>query len=86
MRCIICDRCKKIVEDEQKTRVITCARPLTRPKPGTVPVTYRGDDRQMNDIMWMKEVCMNCAAELDTFMEPFKSEPAPPSDPSTSSE
>lgn len=86
MRCILCDRCRKIVGDEQKMRVITCARPLMCPKPGTPPSQYRGDDRQMNDIMWMKEVCASCAMELDAFMESLTSEPVAPPDPDAPSE
>ena len=33
MRCTLCDRCKKIVENERKIKVVTYARPLES-KPG----------------------------------------------------
>lgn len=33
MKCIVCDRCKTIIENPRRCRVITCARPL---KPRTV--------------------------------------------------
>ncbi len=82
MRCILCDRCKKIVENEKKMRMITCARPIAHPKPDAPPVAYRGDDRKMNDIIWMKELCMSCAEELEEFMEPIASTPTTPPDPS----
>ena len=28
MKCIVCDRCKAIIENPRRCRVITCARPL----------------------------------------------------------
>ena len=30
MKCILCDRCKKIIEDPAQHRVMTCARPFKR--------------------------------------------------------
>ena len=61
MRCILCDRCKSIVEDARKIRVVTYARPL---KPGPV----RADDPASNDHIWTKELCLNCAESLEDFM------------------
>ncbi len=70
MRCILCDRCKKIVEDERKVKVVTYARPLNAgiPREGKCPT--RADDRQMNEQIWTKELCPNCAEEFEIFMSP----------------
>lgn len=76
MKCVICDRCKEIIKNPRYGRVITCARPLKWPGDHG-NVTYRGNDRQMNEIMWEKELCSKCLDELELF---FESEPnsAPP--------
>lgn len=64
MKCILCDRCKKIIEDPAQHRVLTCARPLKRRNDdGKKP--YRGDDKMMNDIIWEKDLCTDCATELE---------------------
>lgn len=68
MKCIVCDRCKKIIEDKRKCRVITCAKPM-RPDVMDKP-TYRGNDPKVNDIFWMKEICNDCIDELESFFEP----------------
>ena len=67
MKCIVCDRCKTIIENPRRCRVITCARPL---KPRTVcdkggKVPYRGNDPQQNDLLWEKEICDKCLDELE---------------------
>lgn len=67
MRCVLCDRCKKIVEDERKIKAVTYARPLNVcPNAKTPP---RADDRQVSDLVWTKELCPACAEEFETFME-----------------
>lgn len=66
MKCIMCDRCKKIIEDSQQHRVVTCARPIKR-RNDDGKKAYRGDDRQMNDIIWEKDLCTECAAALEEF-------------------
>ncbi len=52
MKCLVCDRCKSIIKNPRRGRVITCARPL---KPhavcGNGKVPYRGNDPQQNDII-----------------------------------
>ena len=53
MRCTLCDRCKKIVENERKIKVVTYARPLES-KPG-VRCPAPANDRQMNDHIWTNE-------------------------------
>lgn len=80
MKCIVCDRCKTIIENPRRCRVITCARPLnprTSCDKGKVP--YRGNDPQQNDFLWEKEVCDKCLDELEAFFESGGNvEPHPP--------
>ena len=65
MKCIVCDRCKTIIENPRRCRAVTCARPL---KPRTAcdkgKVPYRGNDPQQNDLLWEKEICDKCLDEL----------------------
>lgn len=70
MKCIVCDRCKTIIENPRRCRVITCARPL-KPRTGCDKgkVPYRGNDPQQNDLLWEKEVCDKCLDELEAFFE-----------------
>lgn len=86
MKCIVCDRCKTIIENPRRCRVITCARPL---KPRTAcdkgfKVPYRGNDPQQNDLIWEKEICDKCLDELEAFfevggdVEPHPPEPVEP--------
>lgn len=79
MKCIVCDRCKAIIENPKKCRVITCAKPL-KFDPEFKPA-YRGNDRQMNDIIWEKELCSECADMLDAFMEGATEQPGTMPDP-----
>lgn len=79
MRCIICDRCKQIIENPRHCRVITCAKPL-KPPINNDKVQYRGNDRQQNDIIWEKEVCTDCLDALEAFFEQG-AEPTTPSEP-----
>lgn len=80
MKCIVCDRCKTIIENPRRCRVITCARPL---KPRTAcdkgKAPYRGNDPQQNDLLWEKEICDKCLDELEAFFEAGEAvEPHPP--------
>ena len=67
MRCTLCDRCKKIVENERKIKVVTYARPLES-KPG-IRCPAPANDRQMNDHIWTKELCPECALAFESFMD-----------------
>lgn len=71
MKCTVCDRCKTIIEDMRRSRVITCAKPLKPDAVGRPP--YHGDDPKMNEILWTKELCSKCMDELDEFFEPVVS-------------
>lgn len=65
MKCIVCDRCKKIIEDKRKCRVITCAKPFN---PAMMDKRYyRGNSPKDNDIFWVKEICLDCLDELEVF-------------------
>ena len=84
MKCIVCDRCKKIIETPWNCRVITCAKPLKLPTQNC-KVPYRGNDRQQNDIIWEKEICSDCLDALEEFFEqtvdPVTPEPEQPEQP-----
>lgn len=67
MRCTLCDRCKKIVENERKLKVVTYARPLET-RPG-IRCPAPANDRQMNDHIWTKELCPECALAFENFMD-----------------
>lgn len=80
MKCIVCDRCKTIIENPRRCRVVTCARPL-KPRTGCDKgkVPYRGNDPQQNDLLWEKEVCDKCLDELEAFFEVNEgADPRPP--------
>lgn len=66
MRCILCDRCKKIVGDSRKIRVVTYSRPLYTDPCSKTP--ERADNHATNDVLWTKELCPDCAEGLETFM------------------
>lgn len=68
MRCVVCDRCKKIIDNPRHCRVITCAKPLKLPIDND-KVLYRGNDRQQNDIIFEREICIDCQDALEAFFE-----------------
>lgn len=76
MKCIVCDRCKKIIEDPKKYRVVLCSRPL-KPQLNATK-SCRSDDKQANDILWEKEVCMSCADEIENFTDVMTDAPENP--------
>lgn len=76
MKCILCDRCKKVVEDERKIKVVTYARPLN----SGVRCPAPADNRQMNDHIWTKELCSTCAEEFENFMD-METAPSKPVEP-----
>ncbi len=69
MKCIICDRCGKVIEDQRQVRVFTYAKPFVRYDPY---VPYRGDDKQKNDILWEKDLCVECAEEAEAAFNPVQ--------------
>ena len=92
MKCIVCDKCGKIIKNSRQSKVITCARPLRASMDGYVPgkSCYRGNDRQQNDILWEKELCDNCLDDLETFLTTMPDfvpqEPTDPDIPESNSE
>lgn len=89
MKCIICDRCGKVIKKASKAKIITCARPLVSPdscicenaRPvKTVP------KKPLRETVWEKELCEACLDELEDFIYPEEPvEPKPdvpdPTDP-----
>lgn len=69
MKCIICDKCKKTIEDPRQVRTITCSRPLRRRHDEDEPCRNRCDDPRMNDIIWEKDLCQECVAEVEALIE-----------------
>lgn len=82
MKCILCDRCKQVIENPRHARVLTCARPfrLQPEPPCNNKPPYRGSDPRMNDILWEKELCDNCLDDLEAFLATESD--APPEEPS----
>lgn len=66
MKCIICDKCKEIIEDPSQVRIVTCSRPMKRP---AVPEdAKRNINHRTQDVIWDKELCMKCALELEQLV------------------
>jgi len=74
MKCIVCDRCKKIIDNPRNFRVITCAKPLKLPTENC-KVPYHGNDKQQNDILWEKDICLECLDVLETFFDTESEQP-----------
>lgn len=66
MRCIMCDKCKEIIEDPKQVRIITCSRPMK------CQAQREPEKREFNtpkqDIIWDKELCVKCALEIETLI------------------
>ncbi len=69
MKCIICDKCKKTIEDPRLVRTVTCSRPLPHRHEEDEPCRGRGDDPRMNDIIWEKDLCQECAAQVEELID-----------------
>ncbi len=69
MKCVLCDRCKKIIEDPAQHRVLTCSRPLNHRNDDGKDL-YCGDDNMMKCIIWEKDLCTDCATELEKTIFP----------------
>lgn len=82
MKCTVCDRCKKVIDDQRRIRVVTLSKPI-KPPPctnggKTPPPPRRGNDPQFNDILFEKDLCQKCAEELEEFLEPVADAPSDP--------
>lgn len=79
MKCIICDRCGKVIKRANKTRIITCARSLV-PVDSCVCENARpvkaAPRKPLRETVWEKELCEVCLDELEAFIDP--EEPADP--------
>lgn len=73
MKCIICDRCGKVIKKANKARVITCAKPLAgvdscvceNAAPVRVP-----QKKPLRETVWEKELCETCLDELEALLDP----------------
>lgn len=66
MRCIICDKCKAIIEDPKQVRILTCSRHMKRP--AGQETVKREFNAPTQDIIWDKELCVKCAMEIETLV------------------
>lgn len=81
MRCIICDKCKKEIQDPRRIRRISCVRPAKRPKPWE-PQQEKPDTPPLQDLFWEKEICIDCALLLEEWLDaPPEEKPDPTPEP-----
>lgn len=66
MKCIMCDKCKEIIEDPSQVRIITCSRPMKHPA-SQEPVK-REFNPVKQDVIWDKELCIKCALEIESLI------------------
>lgn len=66
MKCIMCDKCKEIIEDPAQVRIITCSRPMKRP--AVQEAAKREFDPHKQDVIWDKELCIKCALEIESLI------------------
>lgn len=73
MKCTICDKCKKIIERPDQVRTITCTRPMKKMHHDDERERGATIDKRQNDIVWQRELCMECADATEAFLEPSDS-------------
>jgi len=61
MRCIVCDKCKTILEDYKAARSVALTRTMQKKSRDT-----NGRDDQ--DVIWQKDLCVACAASVEDFI------------------
>lgn len=78
MKCIVCDRCKKIIEDTKRCKVVTCSKPLKIDwqNERTQSGQSARPERSLKENIWEKELCSDCAELLDEFMDGADSDKA----------
>jgi len=59
MRCIMCDKCKTVIEDPSQVRIVTCSRPMKKAPDST-------SKPPSQDVVWDKELCIDCALAIET--------------------
>lgn len=73
----ICDRCGKVIDRREHVRTVTLFRPILR--------RYEDDSRSStscrhepapNDVVWQHDLCMECANEVEAFVETVADEKA----------
>lgn len=65
MRCVICDKCKSVIERPDDVRIITCSRPR---KPVSEPAA-RTNEPPKQEVLWRSEVCVKCAIEIEDLIK-----------------
>lgn len=76
MRCIICDKCRKTIEEPSQVRIISCTRPIARP--ACKDTEKDGSDtkhRPPQDLIWSKELCVECALGIEDGIAGTKESP-----------
>ena len=72
MKCTICDRCGKVIDRREHARTVTLTRPIPH-REGDHCHAER-DEHSFNDVIWRHDLCMSCAAEVETFLETVTAE------------
>ena len=68
MRCIMCDKCKEIIDDPKQVRILTCSRPMKRPPQPCTTTTKTESVPPAQDIIWDKELCVKCVMEIEKLI------------------
>lgn len=71
MKCTVCDRCKKIIENPKQLRILTSAKPI-KPPPSKL---YSPTDPMFNEISWKCDLCVKCSEELEKQIFPERYAP-----------
>lgn len=76
----ICDRCGKIIDRFEHIRAVTLFRPIRHQHRDE---DVRSNDRchrdpAPNDVVWQHDLCMDCANEVEAFVETVSSEDTTP--------
>lgn len=69
VRCVICDMCEAVIENETQVREIVCTRPGVNYD--TCGCTYSSSSnyQKANEIVWKHEVCISCADKILSSIE-----------------
>lgn len=71
----ICDRCGKIIDKFEHVRTVTLFRPIRpRPEEDSHSTDRCRRDPVPNDVVWQHDLCMDCANEVEKFVETAGSE------------
>lgn len=71
MRMLICDMCGKEIEDHRKVRKIVCSRAFHHHHGLEEWHEDETEDKKTDkpkEVVWFKEVCVDCAMALDDYI------------------